>query len=185
MLDELTTLAVAPEELEAWSGSLRTCYCAIFGGPRWDAPEQAAGAFTHRLRLKASFNGFRMVLALAEGSRLVGFAYGAASFGGALEPSYAWLARALGPKVTHTALLGAFEVMDLGVVPWAREHGVGSRLHDDLLRGIVYERAWLMTRADATTARTFYQRRGWLELGSVHLPTSVPRLVMTRTLVNN
>ncbi len=183
MLEHLTLLQASPADLEGWSGSLATCYCDVFGGSPWNEAEHAVSAFLDRLRLKATFGGFRMVLAVADDRRLVGFAYGAATFAAALEPWCAPLTATLGPGVTDAALVGAFELVELGVVPSARGRGIGGRLHDAVLAGADNQRAWLMTRPDAPAARALYQSRGWLQLGAVELPSAQGvRLVMTRPL---
>jgi ribosomal protein S18 acetylase RimI-like enzyme len=183
VLGQLTVTAVSPGEIESWCGSLATCYCHVFGRPPWNEADQAAAIFLKRLKDKSALAGFRMVLALADQGRMVGFAYGALTTFGDGGQCYADLTRLLGPGVTDAALVGAFEVVDLGVVPPAQGHGVGGRLHDELLTGTTAARAWLMTRADASAAKAFYQRRGWLELATVSLRgLAGARLIMTRRL---
>ena len=183
MLGHLTITAVSPVEVEGWHGSLAICYCDVFGGPPWNEAEHATAVFLERLKQKAALEGFRMVLAVGHRGKLVGFAYGATAGHGELRPCYAGVTKRLGPGVTDAALVGAFELVDLDVVPQAQGHGVGSWLHDELLAGAVEPRAWLMTRSDAVAARAFYHRRGWLDLATLDLPgLAQPRLLMTRRL---
>jgi GNAT superfamily N-acetyltransferase len=184
MLQSVTLVTPPPSDLGQWAGPLGICYCEVFSGPPWNEAEQAAGRFVERLRIKSSASGFRIVLAIDGKGRLVGFAYGATTFGGVEpEPWYNAVTDALGAGVTDAALLGAFELVELGVVPGARDRGTGGRLHDTLLAGASERRAWLMTRADASEARGFYANRGWLELGTLALPGRArPELLMTRRL---
>ena len=181
--DSITFVAPPPSGLDTWSGPLGICYCEVFCGPPWNEAAHTSACFRERLRLKSVRPGFRIVLALERG-RLLGFCYGAATIADPeLEPWYAPIIDALGPGVTDAALVDAFELVDLGVIPTARGRGIGSRLHDALLAGVTERQAWLMTRVDATEACAFYRGHGWLELTSFGPPDQPgQKLLMTRRL---
>jgi len=181
--DSVTLVSPPPSGLDTWSGPLGICYCEVFGGPPWNEAAHTAARFRERLRLKSMRPGFRIVLALEHG-HILGFCYGAATLADPeLESWYAAVTGALGPGVTDAALTDAFELVDLGVIPTARGRGIGSRLQDALLAGANEQRAWLMTRADATEACAFYRGHGWLELGSFGPPDQPgQKLLMSRRL---
>ncbi len=184
MLDSVSLVRPRSGSLHTWSGPLRLCYCEAFGGPPWNEAEQAAGRFVAELEARSAATGFRIVLALDDGQRLLGFSWGASTVGSS-EPEcwHAVVTEALGPEMAGRGLVGAFELAELGVVPSARNRGVGSLLHDALLAGVVEDRAWLTTRADAAAAVTFYRNRDWQEFQEFRLPgRTTNNLLLTRRL---
>lgn len=103
---------------------------------------------------------FRCVLARegVDGSFL-GCAYGYT--GG---PGQWWrdiVAGAVGGRVAGRWLADYFEFVEFAVVPGARRRGVGGRIHDALLSGLLHRTAALSTQRDNDAARRFYARRGW------------------------
>lgn len=182
--DDLILRTFTGGDIEPWLGIIGICYCRVFVRPPWNEAEHAADRFLERLRLKSTDKGFRLVLAQDELGQVIGFAYGATTFGcDTPEPWYRRVADALCPGVTDAALVNAFELIELGVVPAKRDRGVGGQLHDKLLAGVEEPRAWLITCVDAREAVNFYSARGWLELGQLDVNGSSQRnLLMTRRL---
>ncbi len=62
---------------------------------------------------------------------------------------------------------GHFEFVELAVLPEARGHGLGGRLHDVLLEGVPKERAMLSTDNGDSPAVRLYSARGWRKLGEL------------------
>jgi GNAT superfamily N-acetyltransferase len=54
-----------------------------------------------------------------------------------------------------------FEFTELAVVPAWQGAGVGTRLHDEILRGLPHRRALLSALADSARIPAFYEGRGW------------------------
>lgn len=94
-----------------------------------------------------------------EGDRLVGFTEG---YTGA--PGQWWhdvVAARLSPADRARWLSGAFELVELHVHPDHQRQGLGGRLHDVVLEGLVNSTAVLSTRRGETPAMELYRRRGW------------------------
>lgn len=88
-----------------------------------------------------------------------GFAYGYAG-----EPDQWYhdlLTNTLEPRLVEQWVRGAYEVVELAVLPGYQGQGLGKRLHDALLAELPYRTAILSTQADNQVALGLYQGRGW------------------------
>jgi ribosomal protein S18 acetylase RimI-like enzyme len=114
-------------------------------------------------RVHAARDGFRLVRAYLDGS-LVGFAYGYTG-----EPGQWWTdeaAKVLVPEVAADWLGGHFELVSIGVLPAARQLGIGRELLRQITDGLPHDRMLLMTSSDAVDpARGLYASAGWVVIG--------------------
>jgi ribosomal protein S18 acetylase RimI-like enzyme len=93
---------------------------------------------------------------------MVGFAYGYTT-----GPGQWWheqVARAMPPEQIVRWLSGAFELVEFAVTPHAQGLGLGSQLHDSILRGLPNRTAVLSTMQSETVALKLYRKRGWVAL---------------------
>ena len=170
-------VSIAPiEDLEAVAERVVVAYREIY---RATAAE--AAAFLDVLRVHASRVGFTGRVAWRD-AVLVGFAYG---FTG--RPGQTWrdeMASHLGADVATQWLEGHFEFAQLGVVTTERRHGIGGRIHDELLTAVPHRRAVLTVIEANEPARAFYSNRRWQELGSGFVTTggNGPYVIMGRDL---
>jgi ribosomal protein S18 acetylase RimI-like enzyme len=103
--------------------------------------------------------GFRFLTAEEDG-RIVGFAYG--YVGGEGERWHERVASAMTEEQRLRWLApGELEFIELGVHPSRRRHGIGGRLHDELLARAGRPTAVLATEIDNEAAIAFYEDRGW------------------------
>lgn len=174
---------VTADELLSLRGQLEVVYCGAFGGPPWHESVIEAERFLARLGLHARQPGFRAAVAtIGPGSRVIGFTYGFTSFMAPPPgPWYGHLLATLGKERSEQFLVGAFELVELGVAPTHKGQGVGGRLHDLLIDSLAGQRAWLMTNPAAEDALALYDKRGWSEIASLVLcDRPEARLVLAR-----
>lgn len=114
-----------------------------------------------RLLQQAGNPDFRLRVAV-EDDAAVGFAYGYASVPGG------WWRQSVAAHFRGRAwsrwLDDCFEFAELAVVPDSQGRGVGSRLHDSLLRGLRQNTSLLSTQKANMSALNFYRERGWTVL---------------------
>jgi ribosomal protein S18 acetylase RimI-like enzyme len=96
------------------------------------------------------------------GNHTAGFAYGYTSVPGG------WWRQAVTSNLPDD-LVGrwfddCFEFAELAVDPPHQQKGLGAALHDELLRGLPHQTAVLSTQEDNQRARSFYARRGWVQI---------------------
>lgn len=105
---------------------------------------------------------FRLATAY-DGDHLVGFSWGYTGERGQFWSDLVF--DKLGAAATDW-VGGHFEFVELAVLPGKRGHGIGGRLHDQLLSDLPHRRALLGTEDDpASSAVHLYLSRGWLRLG--------------------
>lgn len=135
--------------LEVWNAS--------FGTVEDDAAWRETVWERHRARAD-----FRLATAY-DGGRLVGFSWGYTG-----QPGQFWsdfVLDKLGSAVAEW-VGGHFEFVELAVLPEGRGHGLGGRLHDQLLVGLPHKRALLGTEDNPDSpAVHLYRSRGWHRLG--------------------
>lgn len=105
----------------------------------------------------ARYQDFRGLVALHD-DMPVGMGYGARSYPGV--PWHDLVAARLGED--HPALLDAWRLVELAVVPEAQGLGIGVQLHDALLAAQPCPQALVCTRVHNQHARSMYERRGWV-----------------------
>jgi ribosomal protein S18 acetylase RimI-like enzyme len=168
-----------PSDLQADHLTLVAAFGAVFTLDTIEASSYVASLYRHTTR-----PDFRFFAARDGGKRgpLLGFAYGYTSLPG--QWYHDSLAPALGPELTARWLTGAYEFVEFGVVPEARQRGIGTRLHDAAFAGLPHRAAILSTPMDNAVAIAFYLRRGWQSLleDFVFPGGSTPFLIMGRPL---
>ena len=158
------TLAfLTPVEVSAARSQFREVYQQAFAAPPYSRDAGVADGFAGSLVRHVDREGFRALVARdADTGRIVGFAYGYAT-----APGQWWheqVARAMTSAQLERWLLGAFELVEFAVAPHAQGQGLGSQLHDGLLRDLPYRTAVLSTMQAETTALQLYRKRGWVTL---------------------
>lgn len=138
-------------------------YREAFSLPPYDRNEIDVRGFAHSLARHTQRKDFRCCVATEHpGGRVLGFVYGYTS-----EPGQWWhdiVARALDPTTIQQWLSGAFEFVELAVLPSAQGQGIGGKLHDTILEGLPHRTAALSTYQTETTALQLYRKRGWIPL---------------------
>lgn len=115
--------------------------------------------------------GFRLTTARAD-DYYVGFGYGyllsadTRWWQGLAEPVSDELARETGHRT--------FAVIDYGVLPGWRGHGIGRAIHDELLGGSGAERATLSVQPKAEETQAIYRRWGWRKVSSIEMDPPIP-----------
>lgn len=138
------------------------CYWGIYEYSPHGRADRATAAATFARH--ADFPGYRGLVAV-EGSSAAGYAYGYSSRPG--QYYHDRLRAALDEAAVERWLADCFEFVELGVAPYARRQGVGSRLHDALLAGVDHATSVLTTGVANAPARRFYDGKGW---ETVHEP---------------
>lgn len=125
--------------------------------PIW--PEASRDRLGEILPRHAGREGFRFFGAFAERA-LVGFVYGYRGAEG--QWWHDRVSAALGAEGTARWLApGHFEFTELHVRREYRRRGLGGRLHDAVLDGLVAPTAVLSTQTDNEPALALYRDRGW------------------------
>ena len=119
--------------------------------------------FAETLPSHAKRKGFRCVVARETTTgQIIGFAYGYAC-----QPGQWWhdtVANAMGKERAAEWLSDCFEFVELAVMPIMQGYGIGGRLHDALMAGVLYRTAMLSTYQGDTSAMQLYRKRGWTPL---------------------
>jgi len=152
---------VAPRDVAGIADQIVAVYREAFSPPPYRETEDDVDRYAERLPRHATQDGFRCAVA-TDGDHLVGFAYGYVG-----RPGQWWhdtVRRALDPAVAARRLDGAFELVELAVVPAVQGHGLGGRLHDLVLAHAPAPNAVTTTAQHENPAVRFYHRRGWLPL---------------------
>jgi ribosomal protein S18 acetylase RimI-like enzyme len=118
-----------------------------------------ATSFGETLRRHTAYVGFRAFGAFNLRSRLVGFSYGYTSRAGLWWREQ--VAASLSAEQRSDWLADAFELAELHVHPTAQGNGLGSELHDRLLRAQSHRTALLSVMHRSQRARQLYASRGW------------------------
>ncbi len=154
---------LTPAEVEAARADFRDVYQMAFSLPPYSRDAGVADGFASSLVRHVARDGFRALVAREQDTgHIVGFAYGYAS--GAGQWWHEQVARAMPPDQVERWLVGAFELVEFAVAPRAQGQGLGSQLHDGLLRELPYAKAVLSTMQSETVALRLYRKRGWVSL---------------------
>ncbi|MGH3919381.1 MAG: GNAT family N-acetyltransferase [Pseudonocardiaceae bacterium] len=133
-------------------------------GHEIDEPFWSVEKYSHRLERHATMSGFSAVVAYTN-DKPIGFAYGIT-----LPATTRWWAT-IQPPLTDPAFtredghrtLALFEVI---VRPEHQGHGIGRRIHDELLSTRSEQRVTIATHHGNTHARTTYTSWGYHHVGT-------------------
>lgn len=140
-----------------------TIYRNVYTLPPYRKPQAEIIDFENSLPIHLEREAFRFIGAF-EGNpeELVGFAYGYTSQAGQWWYDHV---RSELPEATASHWLeNAFQLAEISVNPEFQGRGIGSRLHDQLLRRIRHPRAILSTLQADIVAHHLYRSRGWVVL---------------------
>jgi ribosomal protein S18 acetylase RimI-like enzyme len=168
--DDVAIEPLAAAALEGARGAVIAVYAAAFAAPPYSEPPHAADRLAASLAIHAGRPGFRMRVARAADGGIVGFGYGYAS-----APGQWWhdrVALSVGRDAAQRWLVGAFEVVELAVLPAWQGHGIGTRLLAALLDGVEQRTAVLSTLDAETAALRLYRRLGWRPIGHLAPPAA-------------
>ncbi len=151
------------EELEALKDQVVAVYAAAFAGEPYNRTTEVVIDFADTLPRHARRDSFRLIAARDDGTgRIVGFDYGYTAMPG--QWWYDVVASVMGSEQRGRWLKDAFELTELAVLPDYQGHGIGGRLHDQLLEGLPFATAVLSTIRMETPAFHLYHKRGWVTL---------------------
>ncbi|MEU7067089.1 GNAT family N-acetyltransferase [Streptomyces sp. NPDC046161] len=142
-------------------------YADVFSAPPWNEDEETIRQFADRLPADARRRGFRTALAQSPAG-IDGFA--TAWLTPAALPknrAYGQVAAQLGPGRVKELLVGALEIDELAVRPYARGRGTGRALLTEITADAPDRRAWLLTSRLARDTVATYRRLGWHEVAAL------------------
>jgi ribosomal protein S18 acetylase RimI-like enzyme len=156
-------LTLSSQELTAVRDQILAVYQAAFAEPPYFETEEDVARFAESFTRHAQRAGFRCCVAEDNATgQVLGFAYGYTSQAG--QWWYDRVAAALDQKTIAAWLNGAFEFVELAVIPSMQGQGIGGRLHDALLADLPHRTAVLSTYQVEIAALRLYHRKGWLIL---------------------
>jgi ribosomal protein S18 acetylase RimI-like enzyme len=181
-------IQIPVREIETVEDQIVDVYREAFASPPYCMQETDVYQFAGTLPRHTSRKGFRCFVArevveLKQADRqILGFAYGYIG-----ETGQWWhdlVARGLGREAAKEWLANVFEVTELAVLPAMQGKGIGGKLHDALLHGLLQHTAVLSTAEVETVAVKLYQKRGWITLlHNFYFPGySMPYRIMGRGL---
>ncbi len=124
-----------------------------------------------RIKRHTGYKGFRGYVSVADGE-VIGYAYGYTSLSG--QYYHELLNDHLSSDGSNDWLSNCFEFVELAVHPSYRKHGIGARLHDQLLNDLPFERAVLTTQSNNWPAISLYRSKGWIIVSDSFLPYDDP-----------
>ncbi|MFI8106227.1 GNAT family N-acetyltransferase [Streptomyces sp. NPDC086023] len=146
------------------SDELVDAYAEVFSAPPWNEDEETIRQFSGRLQSDARRAGFRTALAQSE-TGVDGFATAWLTPGPfPTGRAYASVAAQLGADRVAELLVGALEIDELAVRPYARGRGTGRALLAEITADAPDGRAWLLTARKAADTVATYRRLGWHEV---------------------
>ena len=123
---------------------------------------------TEHFKRHMNYEGFRGYIYLNKEEMPIGFAYGYASLPGQYYRER--IANHLKSDLSIEWLTNCFEFVELCVHPSMRQKGIGSLLHDSLLKDIPFDTSILTTQHSNLAARNLYDRKGWSVINDSFFP---------------
>ncbi|MDR4886041.1 GNAT family N-acetyltransferase [Fredinandcohnia sp. QZ13] len=135
-----------------------------------------------RLKKHINYDGFRGYLMKSNDEGIIGFSYGYISRSGQYYHNI--LANELGPIAYEKWLEDCFEFVELAVHPNHRNQGYGTILIHELLKEVTNKTTVLTTQVDNRSARSLYQRLGWVVVKEPFIPSKndSPYVIMGKAL---
>lgn len=164
----------SPNDLESLKADLLDIYREAFRVPPYSKSRTEVDEFVSYLPIHSAQSGFHLIIAVEiETEKTVGFCYGRTvtarlSWHDVVEPPL----RSAG---LSEWLKDAYQIVEMAVMPAAQGQGVGSRLHDRLLKGLSYSRAVLATMSADSVAYRLYLSKGWKVLLNELVVPNYPR----------
>jgi GNAT superfamily N-acetyltransferase len=159
-------------QIEDLKDEILEVYRQAFAEPPYNKTEADVIGFSQSLDLHRNRLNARFIVAQDEKEQVTGFAYGYEVLGG--QWWYEVVEKAMPASMAREWLHGAFELVELAVIPSMQGHGIGGRLHDAVLSGLSNHTAVLSTIETETTALHLYRKRGWVTLlENFRFPTSI------------
>jgi ribosomal protein S18 acetylase RimI-like enzyme len=156
-------MTLTDQQIETLQFQIVAIYRDAFGRLPYNKPEAEITEFAQSFLNQLDRDGYRFVGAFdSDSERLVGFAYGYDITAARWWCEY--VKPALPEEVAFTWLEDSYQFVELVVDPRYQGRGIGSRLHDELLREVPQDRAVLSTLQGQTAAHRLYRRRGWIVL---------------------
>ena len=175
--------ALSPQDAVRLKDQFVEVYREAFGPPPYKKSISDIAGFSGTFGRHAEREGFKCItVRQPETGRLGGFAYGYRSAAG--QWWHDLVAHALGPALSERWLSDCFELVELALRPELQGQGLGSQLHDSLLKDLPYTTCALSTLQAETVALQLYRSRGWVTiLGDLHFPgTLQPYRIMGKML---
>lgn len=122
-----------------------------------------------RLKKHMKYDGFRGYIMKSDDEEISGFSYGYTSQAG--QYYHDLLANELGPIEYEKWLEDCFEFVELAVHPNHRNQGYGTILIHELLKDVTNKTTVLTTQVNNRSARSLYQRLGWLVVKEPFIPS--------------
>lgn len=154
---------LSSQELTAVRDQILAVYLAAFAEPPYFEKEEDVARFAESLTRHTQREGFRCCIAEDSATgQVLGFTYGYTSQAG--QWWYDRVAQALSQETIAAWLNGAFEFVELAVIPSMQGQRIGGKLHDALLAGLPHRTAVLSTYQAEIAALRLYRRKGWITL---------------------
>lgn len=124
-----------------------------------------------RIKRHTGYKGFLGYVAVSDGE-VIGYVYGYSSLSG--QYYHELMTKHLSSGASDSWLNDCFEFVELAVHPNYRKHGIGARLHDQLLHDLPFKRAVLTTQTNNWPAISLYRSKGWMIISDSFLPYDDP-----------
>jgi GNAT superfamily N-acetyltransferase len=149
-----------PGEVRSRLSQFTHVYRASFTKAPWNEKELHVEQFSREIPKYTNNSEFRCVVAKELVSDdVVGFAFGYAS--GGVEYIRKIVRNSLGEEDAQEWLSSHFFVAEIALDEPFRGKGIGSRLHDHLLKEVTYRYVVTCTHPEASPADHLFQNRGW------------------------
>lgn len=166
---------VSIEKEEILIENMAKLYCKAFEKTNFNE-------MIERMKRHVEYADFKGIVAINDENEVVGFTYGYRS----LEGQYynQLMREALNLEQVEEWLQDCFEFVELAVHPQYQNEGLGTKLHNELLKGISNRTSVLTTQINNEKARSLYERLEWLNILEPFHPSKndVPYIIMGKTL---
>lgn len=166
---------VSIEKEEILIENMAKLYCKAFEKTNFNE-------MIERMKRHVEYADFKGIVAINDENEVVGFTYGYRS----LEGQYynQLMREALNLEQVEEWLQDCFEFVELAVHPQHQNEGLGTKLHNELLKGILNRTSVLTTQINNEKARSLYERLEWVNILEPFHPSTndVPYIIMGKTL---
>lgn len=152
---------------------ITSLYCNVFN-------KTNKNEFATRIVRHIGYEGFKGVAAINEAGKVVGFSYGYTSLKGQFYHDL--LAKTLPLEDSKLWLANCFEFVELSVHSDYRGKGLGTLLHNNVLRNVPHKTSVLTTQVDNTVARLMYKKLDWTDVKEPFYPGETAYVIMGKFL---